>query len=54
VAVVPALAVGYVLLLVALMVTDVLSRHTFPRAPLLFGDDDGAEPGPAGPPGEAP
>ena len=45
VAVVPALALGYLVLLVALMVTDVLSRRTFPRTPLRFGDDDAAGPG---------
>lgn len=39
VSVVPALAAGYVLLLVALMAIDVLSRRTFPRAPQRFGDD---------------
>jgi cytochrome c oxidase subunit 4 len=54
VAVVPALAVGYVLLLVALMVTDVLTRHTFPRAPLQFGDDAAEHLDPAGGPGERP
>ena len=48
VAVVPVLAVGYVLLLVALMVTDVLSRHTFPRTPQTFGDDPKAPREPAG------
>lgn len=48
VAVVPALAVGYVLLLVALMVTDVLSRRTFPRTPQIFGDELGSPPKPAG------
>ena len=36
---VPALALVYVLLLVALMVTDVVSRHTFPRTPLPFVED---------------
>jgi cytochrome c oxidase subunit 4 len=45
VAVVPALALGYLALLVALMVTDVLSRRTFPRTPLPFGDDAAAGPG---------
>ena len=54
VAAVPALAVGYVLLLVALMVTDVLSRHTFPRTPQPFGDDPSERPDPAGEPGERP
>jgi cytochrome c oxidase subunit 4 len=50
VGVVPALAFGYVLILVALMVTDVLSRRTFPRAPQRFGDDFAtpSEPGRAG------
>lgn len=53
VAVVPALALSYVLLLVALMVTDVLSRHTFPKTPQRFGEDDDAEPAePAGGPAE--
>jgi cytochrome c oxidase subunit 4 len=32
----PFLAFGYVLLLVALMATDVVSRHTFPKTPQLF------------------
>lgn len=36
---VPALALGYVLLLVALMVTDVVSRHTFPKTPSPFGEE---------------
>ncbi len=48
VAVVPALAVGYVLLLVALMVTDVLSRRSFPRTPQRFGDGVGSPLEPAG------
>ncbi len=52
VAVVPALAVGYVLLLVALMVTDVLSRHTYPKTPLLFGEDGVTLPDPAGEPAD--
>jgi cytochrome c oxidase subunit IV len=54
VAVVPVLAFGYVLLLVALMATDVLSRHTFPRTPLPFGDEAGGLPDPAAGPGERP
>ena len=52
VAVVPVLALSYVLLLVALMVTDVLSRHTFPRAPLPAGDDEMVPAVPAGGPVE--
>jgi cytochrome c oxidase subunit 4 len=52
VAVVPALAVAYVLLLVALMVTDVLSRHTFPKTPQRFGDDEAEPSAPAGGPAE--
>lgn len=38
VGIVPVLAVGYVALLVTLMTADVLGRHTFPRAPLPFGE----------------
>jgi cytochrome c oxidase subunit IV len=36
---VPALALGYVLLLVALMATDVVSRHTFPKTPSTYVDE---------------
>ncbi len=38
---VPVLAFGYVLLLAALMATDVVSRYTFPKTPLPFSE--GAE-----------
>lgn len=41
---VPALALGYVLLLVALMATDVVSRHTFPKAPSPFEEELGPLP----------
>ena len=54
IAVVPVLAAGYVLLLVALMVTDVLSRHTFPRTPQPYSDDGAEAPDPAGDPGQRP
>ena len=36
---VPLLALGYVLLLVVLMVTDVVSRRTFPKTPTPFGEE---------------
>ena len=41
---VPFLAFGYVLLLVALMATDVLSRRTFPRTPQPFSEGESEPP----------
>ncbi len=52
---VPVLAFGYVLLLVALMVTDVVSRHTFPKTPTRFGEAlEAPQPEPAGRPAAPP
>ena len=52
---VPVLAFGYVLLLVALMVTDVVSRHTFAKTPTRFEEAlEAPQPEPAGRPAAPP
>jgi cytochrome c oxidase subunit IV len=49
-AVVPIVTTGFVVLLVSLVVTDVLTRHTFPKTPVPAGWPEGlAPPPPVGP-----
>jgi len=49
-AIVPIVTTGLIVLLVSLVVTDVLTRHTFPKTPVQAGWPEGlAPPSPAGP-----
>jgi cytochrome c oxidase subunit IV len=49
-AIVPIVTTGFIVLLVSLVVTDVLTRHTFPKAPVQAVWPEGLAPtSPAGP-----